>query len=746
MSELVPVPLNVQLHRAFSEYEREGRIFHLPREKFFRGLPGLDTSVVSNGHRASTPLGPAAGPHTQMMQNIALCWLAGSRIIELKTVQVLDELSIPRPCIDSANVTFNVEWSQELKLEQSLREYVSAAMFLQILKASNLLDELYPAGCDDTVFDMSIGYNLEGIRSPRVRAWVEEMKNATRVIDELRPTLTGRFRQYRDLSFTPGISDTITLSTFHGCPPEEIEGIVSFLLGEAGLNVCIKMNPTLLGKDEVAHLLWDVLGYRDVELSDEAFDRDLKFGEALDMLPRLEDVARAHGKQLSVKFSNTLVVRNNRKVFRDDLMYMSGPALHVLTLNLVKKFREHVGSYLPISFSAGLNAQNMADMVAMNFVPVTTCTDLLKAGGYGRLHKYMGNLGAAMTASGANTIAEFVLLHAGTGVEAVDRTAQWLRNLLQQSGTSNASSRQAVESWIAYDFTPGLNAWIRKPQQRLRAECERLARKLQENDAVSSDPQLRDLVAAVDCLEPTLVRHAGELNTPVLVGRATDDVRYRWENNKTSPRKTGASLDLFDCVTCDKCVAVCPNAANFSFDTAKVAVPYSNYELHSDGSFTEVAGGTFTVEKSRQFANYADACNDCGNCDVACPESGGPNIAKPRFFGTYESYVRDAGTNGFFVESDGPVQILHAVISGKSYTLSLDTESDCARFTVETAEFILQPGHGRLISWHTRHECSEPPTLFDMLPYLQMRCLLDGVFDGRHVNYINTNKLPGVIA
>jgi putative selenate reductase len=745
MAELIPVPLNIQLHRASLEYEREGRIFHLPREKFFSGLPALDTSVVSNGHRASTPLGPAAGPHTQMMQNIVLCWLAGSRIIELKTVQVLDELKIPRPCIDSANVTFNVEWSQELKLEQSLTEYVSAALFLQILKASNLLGERYPAGCDDTIFDMSIGYNLEGIRSSRVRAWIDGMRDATRVIDELRPTLTGRFRQYRDFRFHANISDTITLSTFHGCPPEEIEGIVMFLLSEMGLNVCVKMNPTLLGRDEVTHLLFDVLGYRDIELSEEAFERDLKLPEAFDLLPRLEGVARAHGKQLSVKFSNTLVVRNNRKAFRDDLMYMSGPALHVLTLNLVTKFRDHMGARFPISFSAGLNAQNMADMVAMDFVPVTTCTDLLKTGGYGRLHRYMNNLGTAMSSSGAKTIGEFVLLHAGKGPEAVDRTAQSLRESLDQPGAVNPASSRVAENWINHDFIPSLKSWVQNPKQGLRAECEQVVRRLLENDGILSDPQLKTFIPATERLETMLVEHAGALNTPVLVQRATEDNRYRWANNRFSPRKTGASLDLFDCLTCDKCIAVCPNAANFSFNTRQVAVPYSNYELHSDGSFSEVPGGTFVVTKPRQFANYADACNDCGNCDVACPESGGPNVAKPRFFGNHESFTRNAETNGFLAKSDGPIQILHAVIAGESYTLSVDQESDCARFATEGAEFVIQPSRNQLISWHSNREGPAAPLHFDMLPYLQMRLLLEGVFDNHCVNYINTAKFQGVI-
>src|SRR5579872_5128231 len=144
MAELVPIPLPLLLRRAFLEFQTEGKIFDLPAAKFFRGLPGLDTSVVSNGHRAFTPLGPAAGPHDQLAQNIALCWLGGSRIIELKTVQILDELVINRPCIDVTNVGFNIEWSQELRLEQSLREYVGAAMFIEILKASNLLGEDFP--------------------------------------------------------------------------------------------------------------------------------------------------------------------------------------------------------------------------------------------------------------------------------------------------------------------------------------------------------------------------------------------------------------------------------------------------------------------------------------------------------------------------------------------------------------------------------------------------------------------------
>src|SRR3954470_23040073 len=134
MSELRPIPLSQLLHRVEMEPARQASIFDLPLKKVWRPRAGLDFSVEVHGHRAETPVGPAAGPHAQLAQNIVLSWLAGSRVIELKTVQILDELKIPRPCIDAATVGFNVEWSQELKLRESLREYVAGAMLVRILR------------------------------------------------------------------------------------------------------------------------------------------------------------------------------------------------------------------------------------------------------------------------------------------------------------------------------------------------------------------------------------------------------------------------------------------------------------------------------------------------------------------------------------------------------------------------------------------------------------------------------------
>ena len=739
MSELVPIPLPLLLRRAFLEYEREGKIFDLPKAKFFRGLPGLDTSVRFHGHAASTPLGPAAGPHDQLVQNIVLAWLGGSRIIELKTVQILDELKIPRPCIDIINVGYNVEWSQELRLEQSLREYVGAAMFIEILKASKLLGEDFPGDWGDTIFDMSVGYDLKGISSPRVRSWMESMKDCTAIVNELRASLTGPWARYRDLPFPTRISNTLTLSTFHGCPAGEIEGIVSFLLTEMDLNVCVKLNPTLLGKAHVEHLLHDVLGYHDLMVTREAFDKDLQFSEALEMIPRLDRLARSRGKRLAVKFSNTLVVKNHRTFFTDEVMYMSGAPLHVLTLNLVQKFRERMGAAIPISFSAGLDANNMADCVAMNFIPVTTCTDLLRPGGYARLIRYMEKLGEKMNAVGATCLTDFVLRHVGCGAAAVASVRQEMEDSLREQFAGADSEQLAqVRARLETDILSPLKSFgVSRGMLAFREVSRRISAKFEEHISTFPPAMVDSLRARIAGLEQALVDAAGVLNTPILVKQATENPRYSWERNQGVPRKIGSKLWLYDCINCDKCVPVCPNVANFVYETSAVDITYDNFELTLEDPPQRIPGGVFKVAKAHQLANYADACNDCGNCDVFCPEDGGPYIEKPRFFGSLETYRKYAGSNGFYIDFEGDQTTIYGTIAGASYQLSLNPVIDRAWFSSGNADVEIQPSHGVLLEWRLKPEVSGTRYELDMLPYLQLKLLVESIRDSRHVNFAN---------
>lgn len=751
MAELVPVPLPLLLRRAFLEYQREGKIFDLPKSKFFRGLRGIDTSVHFHGQPASTPVGPAAGPHDQLAQNIVLSWLASSRIIELKTVQILDELKIPRPCIDVANVGYNVEWSQELKLEQSLREYVGAAMFIEILKASKLLGEDFCPGSTDTIFDMSVGYSLEGIRSARVRAWIAAMKDASAIVDELRGGLTGEWARYRELPFPTRISDTITLSTFHGCPAEEIEGIVNFLLTEMDVHVCIKLNPTLLGHEMVAHLLHDVMGYHEIEVAAEAFAKDLQFSQAMEIIPRLDRLARARGKRMAVKCSNTLVVKNRGVFFSDDDMYMSGPPLHVITMNLVKKLREHLGAQIPISFSAGVDAHNFGNLVAMNLVPVTTCTDLLRPGGYGRLSRYLDNLGAKMHELGVTRIPDFVVRYGGNAEVAIE---QVIRGVLEEadrvtSGATAISTR--AEEFFADTVRGKLTQCLAAPGISLGSVCAALAQDFERTLAADLPAAAADaLRSRLAGIEQELVETAGLLNTPGLVDQATGDPRYRWERNKGVPRKIGSHLWFYDCINCDKCVPDCPNDANFVYETEPAEIAYSNYLLTRDSRATPTPGGVFKVGKAHQLGNYADACNECGNCDVFCPEDGGPYLEKPRFFSSLETYRRYAGSSGFYISYVGPRSAIYGTIQGRSYTLRLDPATDRAWFDDggAEAEFVLSTD--KLLSWKLNFISDAADgaaggdasgRTLEMLPYHQLKLLARAVSDPRHVHYANVAGL-----
>ncbi len=137
-------------------------------------------------------------------------------------------MTIPRPCIDMQNVGYNVEWSQELTLDESLDEYVKAAMLIEILAASGRLP-LAP-GFDRTVFDLSVGYDLAGITGERVPAFIDGLMDATATVERLRreiPAELGAFARpadFRDRALRH--AHALDLPRL---PAREIERIVRYL-------------------------------------------------------------------------------------------------------------------------------------------------------------------------------------------------------------------------------------------------------------------------------------------------------------------------------------------------------------------------------------------------------------------------------------------------------------------------------------------------------------------------------------
>ena len=410
---LSPFPLSVLLGRIAHEWRTRQRIFDLPPSRFFDASAGPDLSVRFLGRPAATPLGPASGPHTQLAENIVLAWLAGARIVELKTVQVKDELDISRPCIDMETVGYNVEWSQELAIGQSLEEYVKAAMIIEILRG---WDELRPIIGPDPgphIFDISVGYDLAGISSDRMAAYLDELGDARATIERLRPEISGPFTAWRDHSFGPRIAGSVTLSTFHGCPPDEVSSISKHLMTRHGLDVVVKLNPTLLGFDRVGGILRDALGYEEIRLRRPDFEADLAFPRALDLIDDLDAFARAHGRRFGIKLTNTLVVENHRGFLPDDPMYLSGPPLHVISTTLLGELHRALPGRLAIggqegtvevSYSAGVTKKNVAALAGLGVAPITVCSDLLKPGGYGRLRAMLTALTDDMAAAGSSDL------------------------------------------------------------------------------------------------------------------------------------------------------------------------------------------------------------------------------------------------------------------------------------------------------------------------------------------------------
>ena len=401
MSEAMhPLPFDTLLTWILDEYETHRSIFAVPEALVYRPRPDDPFSGELFGHHLATPIGPAAGPHTQLAQNIVSAWLSGGRFIELKTVQIMDTLEIPRPCIDAADEGYNVEWSQELRLAESLLEYVKAWVLVHVLRRKLGFEDA-PFG---TIFNMSVGYNLEGILSPPMQAFMDTLENAAEPLEVLRVTL-GRKREFADVPIPDRIVDSVTLSTMHGCPPDEIERIARYLIEERGLHTTVKLNPTLLGKRVVMHTLHETLGYTEIDIPDDVFAHDLVYDRALALIRSLQASADARGVTFSVKLSNTLAMANHRGTLPGEEMYMSGRALFPLTTQLFQRLRSDIGPGLRVSYSAGADAINLPGLLATGAYPITVASDLLKPGGYGRFSQYLDHLRHALTIGGASDLA-----------------------------------------------------------------------------------------------------------------------------------------------------------------------------------------------------------------------------------------------------------------------------------------------------------------------------------------------------
>jgi len=418
-------PIDKLLNWILKELET-GYIFGIHKDLFFVPKPSDVFQMKRYGQLLETPIGVAAGPHTQLSQNIIAAWLTGARYMELKTVQVLDELDVTKPCIAMEDEGYNCEWSQELTLDQSYSEYLNAWIVIHFLKHRFNWGSSEQLG---TIFNMSVGYNMEGILDPKVQGFLDKMMNSS-IEKEARIALLAKtYPEIRDISIPDCISDNITLSTMHGCPSDEIEKIGRYLIEDRKINTAIKLNPTLLGPDKLRDILNKQQAF-DVTVPDEAFNHDLKYEAGVELIKNLRNSAEKTGVEFGLKLTNTLETENSFQSLpkKEGMIYMSGRALHAISINVAAKLQNEFDGMLDISFCAGVDCYNIAPALAGHMKPVTVCSDILKPGGYGRLSQYLTEINKAFKKKNADSIDNYIL---SVAKEKSDIQAAGLKNLIE---------------------------------------------------------------------------------------------------------------------------------------------------------------------------------------------------------------------------------------------------------------------------------------------------------------------------
>ncbi|PIV62517.1 MAG: putative selenate reductase subunit YgfK, partial [Bacteroidetes bacterium CG02_land_8_20_14_3_00_31_25] len=285
---------------------------------------------------------------------------------------------------------YNCEWSQELKIEESYEEYLKAWIIIHVLKHKFGWNKTKDIG---VIFNMSAGYNMEGMLKDNVQFFFNKMKDCRNEKNKFIELLKPLYPEIIKIKIPDIISDNITLSTMHGCPPDEIEKIGHYLISEKKLHTTIKLNPTLLGAKDLRYILNEKLKFK-TEVPDIAFEHDLKFDDAIKLIKSLQKAANQNNVQFNIKLTNTLESVNFKNIFsaEEKMMYMSGRALHPISINLAKKLQNEFKGELNISFSGGADCFNISDILNCGLQPVTTCSDILKPGGYGRLFQYIENI------------------------------------------------------------------------------------------------------------------------------------------------------------------------------------------------------------------------------------------------------------------------------------------------------------------------------------------------------------------
>ncbi len=344
-----PIPFENLMRHVLGEYETRGTVFGVG--KLYRA--GRETALPLFGEKLETPFGPAAGPNTQLAQNIAAAYAAGGRFFELKTVQTLDgeELAkcIGRPCISAFDEGYNCEWSTELTVPQARDEYLKAWWILKLLSREFGLGS--PEGF---IFNMSVGYDLKGIQSEkstplsrRCAVRGAPVSGAVPRVDAGEPVSFPDCGQEYVESVQPELCRSVTLSTLHGCPRRRSSVSPPISSRKSACTPLSSATPP--SRLRFCRRTLDNLGYDYIAFGDSTSERSAVRRRRAHV-PAATAARRKKRRELRCEAHQYLPVDVTQNELPAKEMYMSGRSLFPLTAELARRLgAEFAGRYASLS-------------------------------------------------------------------------------------------------------------------------------------------------------------------------------------------------------------------------------------------------------------------------------------------------------------------------------------------------------------------------------------------------------------
>lgn len=159
-----------------------------------------------------------------------------------------DDLPVSKPCILADDECYNCEWSTELYVPEAFDEYVKAWFAIKVIAK-----EFGLGAMDGFQFNMSVGYDLDGIKTGKIDTFIEGLKDAgeTKVFKECSEWLensAGLFRNFK-------AEDVKTVSP-HVCnlPPYPLfTDVLLRKLKEFKPNIFLRRKKSILSSNAIPH-------------------------------------------------------------------------------------------------------------------------------------------------------------------------------------------------------------------------------------------------------------------------------------------------------------------------------------------------------------------------------------------------------------------------------------------------------------------------------------------------------------